>query len=118
MAQSIGIVDITWKGLNLPVEVGSEFTPGGIANEAVPYGRGVMRSQKFEPSQISATILLAKGTRYDDIVTQGEDVLVVRADTGAIYTFPEAFIVGRPKVGSQGKVAIEWQAGAYEEVMA
>lgn len=117
MTQTVGIVDCVWRGRRLPVEKGVKFTPGGIKNNTVKFGRGVARSQEFQESDITITTFLPKGTRYDDIVLMDEAELQVICDTGSTFVFPAAFLLKRPTVTDDGKFTLEWNAGEYEEIV-
>ncbi len=64
MTQVLGIVDIVWRGRNLPVEKGAKFKLGGIMNTAVTYGRKVGRAQEFVGSEVTATTNLEAGQRW------------------------------------------------------
>ena len=63
MTQVLGIVDIVWRGRNIPVEKGAKFRKGGIKNNAVTYGRGVGRAQEYQGS-VSYTHLTLPTTPY------------------------------------------------------
>jgi len=115
--QTIGIVDIVWGGRRLAVEKGAKIMLGGIANKSVVYGRGTMRSQEFMAHKITATVLIPKGLRYEDVVTEAERELQVITDIGASYVFPNAYIIDRPEWDDSGKLPITWEAGEYEELL-
>jgi hypothetical protein len=117
MAQTIGIVDIVWRGRRLPVEKGARILLGGLKNNPVVFGRGVAFSRENIASQVTCVTFLAKGARYDDIVTMDEGELQAICDTGAIFTFPAAFLTERPEIDDMGKMTLTWQAGEYEEVI-
>jgi hypothetical protein len=116
--QVTGIVDVIWAGRRLLVEKGSTFKLGGIENEAVTFGRAVARSQKNVPTEVKVVTALPRGVRYDDVVFTGEAELQIQTDIGTIYVMSEAFIVGRPEIGDQGKMTIMFNAGSYEEILA
>ena len=119
MAQTLGIIDIVWKGQKLDPERGAKLRVGGIKNNPVPYGRQVGRAQEFEASEITAVIPLKRGERIGDIFTQGEGELQVACDTGQTYVWPDAFITNRPEMtgGEGGKIEVVWAAGEAEEVI-
>lgn len=120
MAQTLGIIDITWRGRNIPVEKGAKLKLGGIKNNPVTYGRKVGRAQEFMASEITATTHLERGQSYANIYSAGEGELQVICDTGQTFTFPDAFLVEIPEItgGEGGKIELQWQAGDYEEVIA
>lgn len=115
--QTVGIVDLVWGGRRLAVEKGAKITVGGIANKSVVYGRGVMRSQEFMAHKITATVLIPKGLRYEDIIGPDERELQVITDIGTNYVFPNAYVVERPEWDDSGKLPITWEAGEYEELL-
>jgi len=120
MAQVLGIVDIVWKGKNIPVEKGAKLRLGGIKNNAVTYGKKAGRAQEFQLSEVTAKTHLEKGQRWGDIYDEGEGELQVHCDTGQIYTFPDAFLVDDiPGMtgGGGGEIELKWSAGQWEEVV-
>lgn len=119
--QTLGIIDIIWNGLKIPVEKGTgTYTPGGMQNKTVVAGRQVFRSQEFVPSEAEATTVFRRGdsllTKIDPNV-EGE--LQVVCDTGQVFMHTDAFIVDKPKItaGDGGKVAIKWNAGEPLELV-
>lgn len=117
--QTLGIIDLVWKGRKLAVEKGAKLKLGGIKNNAVPYGRQVGRAQEFEPSEITAVIPLKRGERIGDTFSQDEGELQVICDTGQTYVWPDAFITNRPEMtgGEGGKIEVMWSAGEAEEII-
>ncbi|TCV53962.1 phage tail tube protein [Agrobacterium tumefaciens] len=120
MTQVLGIVDIVWRGRNLPVEKGAKLRIGGIKNNAVTYGRKVGRAQEFQGSQVTATTNLEKGQRWGNLWDPGEGELQVLCDTGQTYVFNDAFLVDDiPEMtgGEGGKIELKWAASAAEEIL-
>ncbi|MGV2066351.1 phage tail tube protein [Agrobacterium sp. 22-226-1] len=120
MTQVLGIVDIVWRGRNLPVERGAKLRIGGIKNNAVTYGRKVGRAQEFQGSQVTATTNLEKGQRWGNLWDPGEGELQVLCDTGQTYVFNDAFLVDDiPEMtgGEGGKIELKWAASAPEEIL-
>lgn len=117
--QTLGIIDLVWKGQKLAVEKGAKVRLGGIKNNPVPYGRQVGRAQEFEQSEITATIPLKKGQRIGDIFSTDEGELQVLCDTGQTFVWPDAFIMNRPEMtgGEGGKIEAKWAAGEPEEII-
>lgn len=120
MAQFLGIVDIVWKGRNIPVEKGGKFKLGGIHNKPVVVGRKVGRAQEFMQSDIEAVTVLERGQKVKELYTAEEGELQVFCDTGQTYVFPDAFLTDpREFTGDEGgKVTLKWSAGEYEELSA
>lgn len=120
MTQVLGIVDIVWRGRNLPVEKGAKLRIGGIKNNAVTFGRKVGRAQEFQGSQVTATTNLEKGQRWGNLWDPGEGELQVLCDTGQTYVFNDAFLVDDiPEMtgGEGGKIELKWAASAPEEIL-
>ncbi|MDC7787965.1 phage tail tube protein [Rhodoplanes sp. TEM] len=117
MAQTLGIVDVVWKGQNLQVEKGAKFKPGGIKNNPVTYGRAVGRAQEFTPGEVKATVPLRKGQRASDLYSAEEGELQVTCDTGQVLTWSDAFMTEIPEFtgGEGGKVELTWAVGEPEE---
>ena len=116
--QTIGIIDIIWRGQQLPVEKGSTIMLGGMKNNPIIYGRGLAYSRENTASKIKCSIVLAKGQRVDDLYYMDEDELQVKTDINSTYVFPRAILVNRPELNDSGKFNMEWDAGVYEEVSA
>lgn len=120
MTQTLGIVDIIWRGRNIPVEKGAKFRLGGIKNNAVTYGRKVGRAQEFQGSEVTATTNLERGQRLTNLFNPGEGELQVRCDTGQTFVMKDAFLMDdRPEVtgGEGGKIELKWAASAAEEIL-
>lgn len=117
--QVLGIVDIIWRGRNIPVEKGAKIKTGGIKNNAVTYGRKVGRAQEFEGSEVSATTHLEKGQRYGNLWDPEEGELQVVCDTGQTFIIKDAFLTDRPEItgGEGGKIELKWAGSAPEEVL-
>lgn len=118
--QVLGIVDIVWKGVNVPVEKGAKLRLGGIKNNPITFGRSVGRAQEYQGSEITAKTHLKKGQVWSEIYDAGEGELQVHCDTGQIYVFPEAFLsddIPGLTGGEGGAIELKWSAGQWEEVV-
>jgi len=117
--QTLGIVDIVWRGRNIPVEKGAKFKIGGIKNNAVTYGRKVGRAQEFMGSEVSATTNLERGQRWGNTWDAAEGELQVICDTGQTYVMDDAFLTDIPDItgGEGGKIELQWMASAPEEIL-
>lgn len=117
--QTLGIVDIVWRGRNIPVEKGAKFKIGGIKNNPVTYGRKVGRAQEFMGSEVSATTNLERGQRWGNTWDAGEGELQVVCDTGQSYVMDDAFLTDIPYItgGEGGKIELQWMASAPEEIL-
>lgn len=120
MTQVIGIVDIIWRGRNIPVEAGASLRIGGIKNNAITYGRKVARAQEYQGSEITATTHIEKGQRWGDLWSPEEGELQLICDTGQTFVFSDAFLVDDiPSIASGsdgGKVELKWAASTPEEL--
>ena len=120
MADTLGLIDLSWKGQKLAIERGAKLKLGGMKNNVVIRGRRVDRSQEFEASEVTATIALERGQRLLDVIGDGsEGELIALADTGHSYTWPDAFLTNRPEMtgGEGGKIELMWAAGEAEELL-
>jgi len=117
--QTLGIVDIVWRGRNIPVEKGAKFKIGGIKNNPVTYGRKVGRAQEFMGSEVSATTNLERGQRWGNTWDANEGELQVVCDTGQTYVMDDAFLTDIPDItgGEGGKIELQWMASAPEEIL-
>ncbi len=117
--QTLGIVDVTWGGVAIPIEKGGKLKLGGLKNNAVIMGRQVHRAQEMEASEVTVTTNLKRGQKIKDLYAVGEGELIARCDTGQTYVFPEAFLSNRPEMtsGEGGKIELVWMAGEPEELI-
>ena len=114
MAKTLGIIDLTWRGVLLPVETKTaKLKLGGMKSSPVILNRRVDYAQDFEPSEIDATIVLEAGTSLLDLFDGTPGELQCVCDTGQTYIFPTAVISVRPEAtaGEGGKVPIKWFDG-------
>lgn len=119
MAQVLGIIDIVWRGRNIPVEKGARLRLGGIQNAPVTFGRKVGRAQEFVGSEITATTNLERGQSLGSLLDPGEGELQVLCDTGQTYSWSDAFLGERPEAtgGEGGKIELKWHGGEPDEVI-
>lgn len=117
--QTLGIIDITWRGRRLDVEKGAKLMLGGIKNNPVTFGRMVGRAQEFVASEITATVPFRRGQSIGDVFAVTEGELIAECDTGQIFTWADAFLVDRPTLtgGEGGKIELKWQAGEAQELL-
>lgn len=117
--QTLGIVDIVWRGRNIPVEKGAKIRVGGIKNNVVTYGRKAARAQEFEASEVTATTNFERGQRFGNLWDPGEGELQVVCDTGQTFVFGDAFLTDRSEItgGEGGKIELKWAGSAPEEIL-
>lgn len=121
MAQTLGIIDISWRGKLLPVETKTaKLKLGGLKNSPVVLNRRVGYSQDFEPSEIDATIVLEAGTSLVGLFDQAPGELQCTCDTGQTYVFADATLSVRPEAtaGEGGKIPMKWFASEAQELIA
>lgn len=121
MAQTLGIIDLSWLGSLLPVDSKSaKVKLGGLKNTPVVLNRRVDYAQDFEPSTIEATIALEAGVSLAALANSGPGELQCVCDTGQTWIFPDAFITERLEAtaGEGGKIAIKWAASEAQELLA
>jgi hypothetical protein len=117
--QVLGLLSIRWNGETLPIEAGASLKLGGLAQDPIVYGRQVGRAQKFEASEITATMPLARGRSMTALLAVQEAELQVTCDTGQSYVFPDAFLTQRPTItaGEGGKIELMWSGGDFQEIL-
>lgn len=119
MTQTLGIIDIVWKGRNVPVEKGAKLKLGGIKNNPVVYGRKVGRAGEYEASTIEAVTAYERGQSVKTLYTEEEGELQVLCDTGQTFVWPDAFLTDNRELtgGEGGKISLKWAGGDYEEIV-
>jgi hypothetical protein len=118
--QTLGIIDIVWKGQKIPVEKGAKIRVGGLKANTVIYGRRVAYANEFQASEVTATTHLARGQSFKALYATGEGELQVLCDTGQTFVFSDAFLADdRPELtgGEGGKIELKWAAGEPEELL-
>ena len=119
MAQAVGIIDIVWKGVKVPLEKGATLNKGGMQNNPVVVGRQVHRSQEFTQSTVKGTTVLLAGQRLTDVIGNGQEgEMQVKCDTGQIFLIPDAFLTKIPDLtgGEGGKIALEFAGSEALEI--
>lgn len=118
--QTLGIIDLFWRGENIPVEKGSSIRLGGIKNNTVTLSRAVGRAQEFQGTEVKAKTILRKGQSALDLFSEEEGELQVVCDTGQTYVIPDAFLTGdRPTMtgGEGGAIDLTWAGSTAQEVI-
>ena len=119
MAQTLGVVDIVWKGKRIPVEKGAKFKPGGMKNSNVLLATRVDRAVSFEAGEVSATTVLLRGQSFQGLYSTGEGELQVICDTGQSLIWSDAFLndLIEGTGGEGGKIEFKWTVGVPEELL-
>ncbi len=124
--QVLGIVDLVWNGVKLPIDKGGTFKQGGIVNKAQTAGRQVFNSQAYMESTVDASIPYRKGDTLAPYAGSITAELQFVCDTGQTYSIPDAFVTGQPQIsgggggsggGSGGSLKITWAGSAAQEVI-
>lgn len=119
MPQTVGVVQIFWKGEEIPVETGATYKPAGLSQKPVTYGRRVARADEFMGGECTATTNLERGQSLGELLGRGEGELQVLLDTGQTFVHPDAFLSGDiPTLtgGEGGKIPLTWSFGEGEEL--
>ncbi len=119
MAQSLGIVDLYFKGRKIEVENGARFNPGGIENDVAAVGRRVFTSQKLVAGQVTATTVLEAGASITWLLDPSPGELQFKCDTGQTYTIPDAVRTRMPGItgGNGGKMELEFGGSPAQELL-
>ncbi|NVN45150.1 phage tail tube protein [Asaia lannensis] len=117
MAQGVGIVRIWWMGTQYSVLKGSSIRLPGLRNVAVAAGYQLNRSQEFQGGEVRATLMVLKGMKLSTLTPSGEGELQWQADTGQLFTSPDAFILDAPVLSDDGgKAPVIWNFSSYAEL--
>ena len=117
MAASIGIIELWWKGTKYAVIKGASLKLPGVKNNDQPAGYELVRSQEFQAGSVRATVLIKAGMSLAALNAGAEAELQVKADTGQIWTFPDAFITENPELSDDGgKAPVVWHMSTYSEL--
>jgi len=117
MAQSVGIIDLVWRGRRIKVEKGAKVKLAGLSNKTVTYGRGAARSQEYAAGHAECTTILLRGEKVSDIYTTAEGELQLHLDTGQTIV-AHAWMTERPEITGEdgGKIQLKWEWGNQEEI--
>ncbi len=117
--QTLGLVDITWRGQQLDIEKGAKIKVGGLKQNAMPVQRKTKYAQEYEVSEITATIPVSRGMDVLAVFASGSGELQCNCDTGQSFIFADAFVTNRPEMtaGEGGKMEIHWSAGVPEVLL-
>jgi hypothetical protein len=120
MAQTVGIIDLIWKGQKIDTEKGASFYPGGLINNVVIAGRRMHNCQEWMNGEVECVTVLKAGASptglYDPIPGELQAIL----DTGQTVVWANAFMFDkRPKVtaGEGGKVPLKWAVDEAQELL-
>ena len=119
MAQTLGIVDLTWRSQSLDIEKGAKLKLGGMKQNGVTTNRAMHYAQEFEGSEITATFPVKRGVSVLALFAPGAGPLTAKCDTGQVFQWDDAFVMGRPDLtaGEGGKLEIKWGAGEPQELV-
>lgn len=118
MAQTVGIIEIWWKGVQYECVTGSTIKLPGYKNNTQVTGSTVQRYQNFAAGEVKATPVLKKGMKLSAFSADDEGELQVKCDTGQAFVLPDAFILDNPTLSDQGgKAPVTWNAGLFQEIV-
>ncbi len=120
VAQSLGIIGLTWGGMRLSVDAkSSSFSRGGLVNTAVVAGQTVRQAQSYVAPMVKASFPLDKGMSLSALTALNGSELQVVCDSGQTYTINGAFITKDPMVkgGPGNNVSVEWSGDPAVEVL-
>ncbi len=119
MAQTLGLITVIWKGVNIPVEKGGTVTLGGLLQKEVITGTTVDYANEMHASEVQCTGRVRRGDALLALFGPGAGELQVQCDTGQSYLWPEAFFSGAPRFTGDdgGKLKLEWKAGSPQEIL-
>lgn len=117
--QTLGIIDIAWRGQNLPCEKGATLKDGGFKQNTVITGRTVNFAQEFQAGEVKATVALGRGQSFAGLFTPGQGELQAICDTGQTLVWPDAFLQEPPQAtgGEGGKIELTWIVGKAQELL-
>jgi hypothetical protein len=118
MAQSLGVIDIVWRGKRLIVEKGAKIKLSGLQNQTQVYGRGATRSQEYVAGEVECTTPLLAGQKASEVYTVQEGELQCQLDTGQTIVSYDAWMTDRNDLtgGEGGKAGLKWGFAEYEEI--
>jgi hypothetical protein len=116
--QTLGIVDLYWKGTYIDTKPGGTVNLGGVVNKAVIIGRKVARAQAMAVSEIDFKTVLKAGQTIMDAFGTDEGELQVKCDTGQTFVWDDAFRVDTLNItaGENGEVAVKFNGGTPVEL--
>lgn len=117
--QTLGVIDIIWRGKAYDVEKGAKLKLGGWKNNVVLVQGKTKRAREYEASEITATIPLDQGADPNGIWADGEGELQCNCDTGQSFVWSDAFLTNRPNMtaGEGGKMEATWAASVPETLL-
>ena len=120
MAQTLGIVTLTWQGTKIKVNQGSEVRFGGLEAKPVVTGTSIDYANEMKDGQVNATSVLTRGQQLLPIWALGAGELQVQCDTGQSYIWPDAVLSNTGNFNANGKggaVKLQFIVGVPQEVL-
>jgi hypothetical protein len=113
--QTLGIIDITWRGTKLDIEPGAKIRLGGLKNSAVVTTSRTHFARRFETSEVTATLPLKRGMSLTALLSVAPGELQVSCDSGQVFT-GSAFLIDAPEAtgGEGGKIELKWNGDLQE----
>jgi hypothetical protein len=119
MAQTLGLIALTWRGQALSIEKGGKVKLGGLMQKEVITGQQVNYCNEMVASEVTANMKMDANTVLLGIWAPGQGELQVICDTGQSYVWGDAFLTNMPEftAGDGGKVPLKFGGGAPLELV-
>lgn len=120
MAQVVGIIDLIWNGVKVPIKPGSgSLKMGGLVNKEVTAGRQIFRAQAMQPAEVQGTTVLQVGQSLAALFDSNDHELQVQSDTGQTYVISDAFLIDSGNLDDKdgGDIKMTWRGSAAVEVI-
>lgn len=117
--QTLGVIDMVWRGVALDVEKGAKVIIGGWKQNPVLVQGKTKWAREYVASEITAMVPLNRGQDPNVLWAGGEGELQCNCDTGQSFIFPDAFLTNRPDMtgGEGGKMEVKWAGGIPETLL-
>ncbi len=118
--QTLGVIDIVWRGTALDVEKGAKIKLGGWKQNPVLVQGKTKYAREYEASEITCTSVVNRGQDIPGLFAGGEGELQCNCDSGQSFIFSDAFLVNRPDMtgdAAGGKLEMKWAAGEPETLL-
>jgi hypothetical protein len=116
----LGLIQLNWRGQDVPIEKGGKVKLGGIMQKPVVTGQTVDPASEYEGSEINAVTKMSTGMDVVALFASGQGPLVIKCDTGQTYSWPDAFlgVLAEFTAGDGGKIPLKFHGGTPTQVIA
>ncbi|WP_374631815.1 phage tail tube protein [Ferrovibrio sp.] len=111
--QALGAVEVTINGKAMNIVPGTAmFTRGGYTRKSENGDKGPMFIQERVAARLEFEVFFTAATNLADYGNLGNCTAVARCDTGQVFTFSNAALIGDQeiKAGDGGKHKLEFHA--------